>query len=69
MKRLIKTVILSSGLALVAGCGGNGGSPSAPAQAEPPTDHAAEAAQAINEQNMDRHLEALEAEILADEEL
>jgi hypothetical protein len=61
--------MVSTGLALVAGCGGNDQSPSAPAQSEGSTDHTVEAAQSINEQNMDRHLEALEAEIAADEEL
>ncbi len=59
MKRPIVILTLSAGLALLTGCGGG--------ENQPAVNHAAEAERTITTENMDRHMEALEAEIAADE--
>lgn len=70
MKRLIQITSLVSVLALFAACGGGtdtgSGTPSSSA-APAAADHAAEANRTITDENMDSHLEDLEAEIAADE--
>lgn len=55
---------LAFALSFLAGCGGESQNGTT---GETSRDHAAEAEREITEENMDRHLEALEAEIAADE--
>lgn len=64
MKNTRNIACLALTLALAGGCGGENGRRAA-AEAEP--DYAAEAKKTITTENMDRHLDELEAEIVTDE--
>lgn len=63
MKPLTILSALTVSLILLTGCGGESGSSNNQAD----RDYAAEAEATITAENMDSHLEALEAEIAADE--
>lgn len=63
MKKPLMILTVACSLFLLVGCGGE----SAGGSSQTTPDYAAEAKKEINADNMDRHLEALEAEIAADE--